>query len=62
MPGCKHYTTKDEAKMVKYEGKAISICEICDDGTFEEVKAGGSHNESFKKTEKIRGKRKSDFK
>lgn len=59
MPNCGEYITEDELKQVKYNGRVINICTLCDDGSFEPVN-GGEHYESTKKIEKIRRKRRKE--
>lgn len=54
---CNNYLFEEEVKFVLYNNKVIPICDICDDGSYEEVMVG-DHRESFKKIEKIRRKRK----
>lgn len=61
MPGCGRYIVDEESKQILLNGKIITICEICDDGTHEiPNNHTGGHYEAYNKVEKIKRKRRKD--
>ncbi|MNC18223.1 hypothetical protein D3C81_500690 [compost metagenome] len=58
MNGCNEHLLEEDAKFINYNNKIIPICDICDDGNYDELIVGDNH-ESFKKIEKIRKQKRS---
>lgn len=61
MNDCGRYIVNEESKQVFFNGKIITICEICDDGTYESPNnhVGGNHG-TYNKVEKIKRKRRKE--
>lgn len=57
-PNCGRYILEEESTQVFINGKMVSICEVCDDGSYNTLnKMGGNHHETYNKVEKIKRKR-----